>query len=121
MININGSDIKITKGDTAYIQIDLLDEAGEPLTVTDADTVRIQVRDRQTGGELLFVGSATLDTEDSCVQWHIRPEDTAEASPKSDYFWDGEIETETGDIYTFVNVSRFKVLPEITRKDGGDA
>lgn len=122
MIEITESgDIKITKGDSAYIQFDLLNREDEPLTVKETDTVRLQVRDKQTGGRLLFEGDVILNTENSSVLWHIRPKDTAEAIPKAVYFYDSEIETEEGDVYTFVHTMKFEILPEITRKDGGDA
>lgn len=115
----NDSDIIITKGDTACIQIELTDETDEPLSLSDGDRVKIQVRDWKTDGILLFEGTVTLDAETSIATWYIHPEDTKRARPGKTYYWDGEIELASGEVYTFVEPSGFEVLPEITKKDGG--
>lgn len=111
MITITKTDISITRGDTAYINFALTDSTGTAVVLQANDRVRCQVRDRDTDGELLFEGE--MSYANNAITWHIRPEDTADAAPGT-YYWDAQLEYVNGDIYTFVPVSRFTVLPEIT-------
>lgn len=105
-------DIKHTRGDSGYIDITLTDLAGEPLPINNNDNIRCQVRN-EIDGDVLFEGEI-IRLEDG-ITWHIRPEDTRDAELK-DYVWDGQIEYATGDIFTFVAVSTFTVMPDVTKE-----
>ena len=111
MLKIKRTNIALTRGDSAYITLYV--EGIEP---TESDVVRCQVRKTPNGGELLISAVATR-TEDG-YEWYIRPEDTAELTPGT-YVWDAQIEiVESGDIFTFVPVSDFVVMDEVTEVDG---
>ena len=77
------------------------------------DIVRCRVRDASVDGDLVIEGEVQRDYVENVAIWHIRPEDTAELEIKT-YYWDGQVEFRNGDVFTFVDVSKFNVLPEIT-------
>lgn len=112
MIKIKKTSISITRGDSAYISFALTNADGNPIDLSTEDKVRCQVRKEPVTGELLFDGEITQSDEEGVI-WHIRPEDTAELEV-GEYFWDAQIEYADGDIFTFVDVSAFNVLPEVT-------
>lgn len=112
-------DISITRGDSAYLSLNIRDKLHHPIELGDQDILHIQVREKPNGGTILFDG--TVETEvDNSLTWHIHPEDTKQA-PKNAYFWDAQIEYSNGDIFTWIPVSNFILLPEVTEKsrDGG--
>lgn len=111
MIKINKTEISITRGDSAYINFDLRNNRGDAVQLLSSDVVRCQVRD-DVDGNLIFEGRVTKDSNGT-ITWCIKPEDTADCSIGT-YYWDAQVEFGNGDIFTFVNVSKFNVLPEIT-------
>ena len=113
MIKIENTNISITRGDTAYIQFNLKDISGQKVVLTTMDVVRCQVRDENVDGDLIFEGEVLRDYANNTVTWHIRPEDTADLDIET-YYWDGQVEFSNGDIFTFVDVSKFNILPEVT-------
>jgi len=102
--------VSLTRGDTAYIAINLVDESGAVIVLGDGDSVRCQVREAPNGGTLLFTGVIEISDE---IIWHIRPEDTANADPK-EYHWDCEVVFSNGDVFTFIPDSVFTILDEVT-------
>lgn len=115
MLKIRKSEIQLTRGDSAYITLGI--GGIEP---SAADVVRCQVRKAPTGGEIIIDAVAEQDADDPTQYlWYIRPEDTAELTP-GEYYWDAQIEiAESGDIFSFVPVSSFIILDEVTEVDNG--
>lgn len=110
--------IYLTKEDSAYITLDLTDGSGNPLVLTENDVIRCQVRKAPDGGDILFEGIADVDDDGIC--WHITPSDT-ENVEVGEYFWDGQIEyAETGDVFSFVPVSPFTVMSQVTEEVEGN-
>ena len=105
-------DVYITRGDSGYISFDLVDKYGNSLNLTNGEVVRYSVKE-EPNGAYLFSGIA--DIEDGCAIWHILPENTKNAISDL-YYWDAQIELANGDIFTFIPVSKFNILPEITEK-----
>lgn len=110
MISINKFEISITRGDSGYISFDLKNKLGQNYALSARDVIKCQVRD-QVDGNLLFEGRIERDGDD--ITWHIYPEDTKDLSIDT-YYWDAEVRLSNGDIYSFVPVSKFIILPEIT-------
>lgn len=110
MIKINKTEISITRGDSAYIEFALKDNSGNTITLQANDRVRCQVRDK-VDGNLIFEG--LIQYQDNKVIWKIRPSDTADEQIGT-YVWDAQLEYSSGDIFTFVDVSKFIILPEVT-------
>lgn len=111
MITINKTDISITRGDSAYITFSITDSSGNKVTLGNGDIVRCQVRDKNIDGNLIFEG--TINNNGNDIIWHILPTDTSECDVGT-YYWDAQVEYLNGDVYTFVNVSKFNILPEVT-------
>lgn len=112
MLNISGTKITLTRGDSAYITINIMNEDGTPYELKPGDVVRCQVRDKANDGDLLFEGQ--VETVDNELVFHIYPEDTKNAEVKS-YVWDAQLETADGDIFTFITESAFKITNEVTK------
>ena len=112
MITINKTDISITRGDSAYITFSVTDSSGNRVTLGNGDLIRCQVRDKNIDGDLIFEGDISVDRNNNIV-WHIKPENTTDCVVGT-YYWDAQIEYSNGDVYTFINISKFNILPEIT-------
>lgn len=111
MLYIEGTDIKLTRGDTAYLQVPLInmlpDGSASEYEIAPEDTLTMTMR-------------AKYDTE-VCFQktikgintFHIVPEDTAGCS-FGKYKYDVQLTTANGDVYTVIEPACFQVLPEVT-------
>lgn len=114
MLKISGTKISLTRGDSAYITLVInqkVDNEDVPYELNDGDVVRCQVRNRPNDGELLFAGQIDIVRDE--IIWHIRPEDTKDAEV-TEYYWDAQVETANGDIFTFISSSIFKLTDEVT-------
>lgn len=107
MLYIKGNDIKLTRGDTLHLTI--------PITNGEEEYV-IQVDDT-----LVFSVKKMLSDSDYKIQksivgentFHIEPNDTAKL-PFGKYYYDIELRTAAGDIYTIIDTSSFELLTEVT-------
>lgn len=121
MVNIDKTNISITRGDSAYIDFFVPSILGEPAQITANDKIRCQVRTAPVTGttvpDLVFEGDISYKSDKNSIVWHIRPSDTNSLDAGT-YCWDAQIEYANGDINTFVSVSDFIVLPEVTLKGG---
>ena len=113
MITIDETNIAITRGDSAYIQFNITDMSGNPITLTENDIVRSQVRKKPNDGDLIIDGDIIRNNLENTIIWHIRPEDTKDCEV-GNYYWDAQVEYPNGDIFTFVPVSKFRLLSEVT-------
>ena len=108
----------ITRGDSAYPTIDSKDGSGQIIDPSELGTARVQVRTAEAGpGELLFTGE--VEQTDSGTVWHIRPEDTRDLDYGT-YKYDVQVELANGDVFTFIPISDFVVMPEstLTEREG---
>ena len=110
MLKISGNKISLTRGDSAYITLSIDD-----YELNDGDVVRVQIRDVPNTGELLVEGD--VDTSGEEIVWHIYPYQTSNLEVKT-YYWDAQLETANGDIFTFIPASPFKLLDEVTMPNG---
>jgi hypothetical protein len=110
-IKDNG-EIHLTRGDSAYIEVPIVnklaDGTTEPYEVAVDDTLALSVK------------SSTDDTV-YCFQkevvgtnlFHIEPADTCECA-FGKYKYDVQLTTAAGDVYTVIEPTCFKILPEVT-------
>lgn len=110
MLKIKGNNISLTRGDSAYITLTINTDNGT-YSLQNGDEVRVQVRDVPNTGELLFEG--IVEQAEDGVIWHILPEQTSDLDVKT-YYWDAQLQTSNGDIFTFIPASAFKLLDEVT-------
>ena len=107
MLKINqtadGTQISLTRGDTAILALNVKNADGTAYTVTNDDTVKVQVRkspitDSQTS-ELVIDGDVAV-TEGVPV-WTISPaQSTLNAGT---YYWDAQITTGSGYVCTYLS------------------
>lgn len=112
MLNIHNTNIYLTRGDTAYIKIILLDSNKEPFELQTGDVVRCQVK-KQIDQDPVINGEIFYGETD--VVWGIKPSDTSELKAGV-YFWDCELERGNNDIFTFIPFSKFVIAQEVTRR-----
>lgn len=110
MIKISDTKIYLTRGDSAYITLNIVNN-GKLYKLQEGDIIRCQVRDKANTGKLLFNGQIDI-IRDKAV-WHIKPEDTRDAAIGI-YYWDAQLETSNGDVFTFITSSLFEITDEVT-------
>lgn len=108
MLNINkSSDIQITRGDNACMQIDIRHQDGSPYERVDGDqlvfTVKKSYKSDYEYLEKSIDGLALI----------LKPEDTKEMDYGS-YWYDVELTTADGAVFTVVGPARFVVREEVT-------
>ena len=110
-IKDNG-EIQLTRGDTAYIEVSidntLADGSTEPYEVAANDTLTLSVKSSTDDTVYRFqktiVGSNLF---------HIEPEDTRNCE-FGKYKYDVQLTKASGDVYTVIEPTYFRVLPEVT-------
>lgn len=117
MLKITNTKVFITRGDSAYIDINICNLDGSQFTLQEGDTIQCQVRTTANTGMLLI--DASMENEklfiddDGTVVWHISPEDTR-GLEVGVYCYDVQLTTAAGDVFTFIENSVFKVTDEVT-------
>lgn len=117
MLEIDGTTIRLTRGDSAWISVPILTDGNTAYTIADGDTLALQVRSRpftgvgEAGQTLLFNGNFGAD-ENGVPLWHITPEQSAVAT--GSYYWDAQITLEDGDVCTYAG-GKLVIMPEVTR------
>jgi hypothetical protein len=106
MLKISGSNIELTRGDTARINLSITDADGQPYDYS-ADTVLFTVKDSTVSSAAILQKTATGGVI------YIAPADT-EKMPYGDYVYDVELTMQSGDVCTVITPSRFTLTPEVT-------
>lgn len=109
MISVDGTIIKLKRGDPAQIRIQMNDKNGDPYPREADDVIRLQVRNQRGDGDIVINGDIVYDDEG--ILWELKPEDTFELSNGA-YYWDCEIERGNGDVFTFIPPSKFAIVNE---------
>lgn len=112
MLTISGTKISLTRGDSAYITLNVYDADGSPYVLGDDDQIRCQIRTEPNTGDLVVSGEI-LYQEDGEIVWYLRPADTKNLEVKK-YYWDAQLELSNGDVFTFIPPSIFKLTDEVT-------
>ena len=100
---------QLTRGDTAYLQVPIYnDVSGEEYEIAEGDTLTLSVKRAVTDEAYCFqktlVGSNLFK---------IEPEDTKSCDFAS-YKYDVQLTTASGDVYTVIEPSVFKICTEVT-------
>ena len=104
-------DVRLTKGDSAYITVHLKDLQDQEISPREGDVIRCQIRTTQ--GQLVYSGTATVVNNQ--ILWHLVPNDTKNLIV-SEYIWDMQLELyDSGDVFTFIPESVFEILGEVTK------
>lgn len=108
MLYIDGNNIKLTRGDTAYLTVPIKTALGEDYVVQAGDTLTLSVKKKSTDNNYVF--QKVLDGSNT---FHIEPQDTA-GIEFGKYKYDIQLNTANGDVYTIIDVSTFTILEEVT-------
>lgn len=100
--------IRITRGDTARINVDLKNSSGETYELLESDI-------------LIFSVKRTIESDEYCIQkqiigsnmFYFKPEDTNKLDFRK-YKYDVQLVTENEEVYTVIEPSTFEVMPEVT-------
>ncbi len=108
MLKINGSDIYITRGDTAEIDVEISRSDGTAYTLASTDKLTLTVK-KSISAEKEVI-SKTL-TGSSRIK--IAPTDTSGLA-FGEYVYDIQLNTADGGIYTIVEPSKLIIATEVT-------
>lgn len=108
MLYIDGNNIRLTRGDTAYLTIPITTELGEEYVMQSGDTLTFSVKKNETMSEYLFQKKVTGSNE-----IHIEPNDT-KSLPFGKYKYDVQIDLTSGDVFTVIEPSIFELMKEVT-------
>lgn len=110
MFYVNGTDIKITRGDNALLSVDLKNADGSKYTLKPNDVLYLSVNIGARQGEPLL----QLIADENAI-FSFVPESTKHMN-FGKYKYDIQLSTEDKEVYTVIPVSKFEVLEEITWK-----
>lgn len=116
MIDITGTTITMTRGDTLIVTVDILDEQGQAYTPAEGDTIRFALKSAKmklgrtdyADTEPLISKAIPTDT----LTLRLEPADTA-ALAFGDYRYDIELTHASGVVDTFINNAVFVIAPEV--------
>lgn len=109
MFNISqNGEIKLTRGDSAEIKVDVCYESGEKYVVKEGEKLTLTVKKKTTDKNSLI--SKNADTTGTIK---IEPKDT-EGFNFGVYKYDVELKTKVGDVYTIITPTDFQICDEVT-------
>lgn len=103
--------IYLTRGDSLYLNITLIDEDGSPYELQTGDNVRFALKKNIEDEECLIL----KDVEQlpfSRMVLYLEPSDTKDLEYGT-YWYDIELTTATRDVYTPIGPAKFKVTKEV--------
>ena len=107
MLNVKGSDIQLTRGDTAYFEIEIMQEDGSKYYRQEGDKLTFTVK-RSYNSEFEYI-----QKEIEALALYLTPEDTKELD-YGNYWYDIELNTADGATYTVIGPARFIMREEVT-------
>lgn len=107
MLYIEGTTIRMTRGDTVYLTVPLTTTT-EAYEMGSGDTLTLSVKKSERDTEYVFQKVLTGSNA-----FHIEPADTA-ALAFGKYKYDVQLNTSDGDVYTVIPPSVFELLVEVT-------
>ena len=119
MLRTIGRNIYLTRGDTAYLSVNLSYYSSKcenkVFEFLDGDEIYLTVKDSVDVEEFLFQKKLVYNDISTLgeILFKIIPSDTNNLDFKK-YVYDVEIKTFDGDIYTIIPPSIFEIRPEVT-------
>lgn len=117
MYVIDGTNIKLTRGDSFYCEIGMKNRSGEPYEPQAGDVVRFYLkRDLLNPPKSEYIDRNPLISKavpiDTMIL-HLEPDDT-KGLGFGEYVYDVELTFANGDVDTFINNARFSLVPEVS-------
>lgn len=109
MLYIEGTTIKLTRGDTAYLSVPIINKVtGNSYDIADGDILEFSVK-KYTSDKIKLISKKIIGQN----TFHILPEDTNQL-PFGKCVYDVQLTTVFGDIYTVIEASTFELMEEVT-------
>lgn len=112
MLEVNGTTIRLTRGDTAALVVSLMYDTGAEYDLNANSHVIFRLKTSPSAADMLIEKELNISTEDNTAVLSLSPEDT-EALNFSTYRYEIELITESDQHYTVICNSNFEVLPEL--------
>lgn len=112
MVEVKGTTITITKGDSAILEVQIFEADGSPYTPVEGDTVRFAMKKNYSDPEPLLIIPIPIST----MILMIEPQHTKnlESGPiRGRYKYDVELVRSDGLVDTFIPRADFIVLEEV--------
>ena len=113
MLKVSRNKIVLTRGDTAYLRVELTDDNGNAYTPAEGDKVFFRLKKSAVSGSLLLDKEAYTDS----MTLELRPEDTARLDFGS-YRYEVELVTEAGEHFTVIENAPIEITAELENHDG---
>lgn len=116
MIDITGTTITMTRGDTLIVTVEILDEQGQAYEPVSGDSVRFALKSakmklgRTDYADVNPLISKTIPMDTLVLR--LNPADTASLQ-FGDYRYDIELTHASGVVDTFINNALFVIAPEV--------
>ena len=107
MLNCQNNTITMTRGDTAVLKLDIINEQGIPYVPTDGDVVLFTLK-RNVMEKDVILQKSMVDGKII-----IHPQDTSHLE-YGQYVYDVELTKENGFVATVIPPSRFVIAEEVT-------
>lgn len=113
MLNISKNTMGITRGDSAYIHVSILQTDGTPYEMQSGDTLTLTAKKDLTGAAMMSVTSSTPTV-------HIQPAQSRRLEVGRGFF-DLQLATAAGEVYTIIgpenpDIPNLTVYPEVTQE-----
>ena len=109
MISINGTTIRMTKGDTLRVLLALTDCEGYKYLPDEDDRIRFAMKKNYSDPEPLILKQ--IPTESLLLT--LNPEDTKNLEAPGTYVYDIEITYANGDVDTFIDKAKLMLTQEV--------
>lgn len=107
MFTIKNNDISLTRGDTLFLSVDLVDSDGDPYVPSEGDVLRFAMKRRMNSPDLAMLKEIPTDT----LTFEIKPDDTKELKYAT-YVYDIELTDSDGHVATVI-IGKFTVTEEV--------
>lgn len=109
MVEINGTTIKLTKGNTLLIQIEMEDSEGNAYIPAEGDEIRFAMKQKYSDEETLIYKE--IPTESLILK--LDPEDTKSLKAPASYVYDIQLTTAAGIVDTFIAKAKLTLTEEV--------
>lgn len=108
MVNISGTTIELTRGDTLRVVLELTDYNGNAYVPNSGDVIRFAMKRRYNDATPIILKTIPNDT----LTLLLEPSET-KTLPYAEYVYDIEITYVNGDVDTFINKATLKLTEEV--------
>ena len=108
----NGTDLKMIRGDSGSITLEIEDQNSEKYEFQEGDIVYLTVKESPKKEEIILQKIITIFPENKATI-DIEPQDTSHLGYRS-YVYDIQLTMANGRVKTVVPMSYFELLPEVT-------